>query len=77
MQMLKLGDTAKALGLSPERTRELLDANTIPNLRKSGAKRDTYHVPEPFIDYAKTMLGLSKNKEFRKLDLTPINVLTD
>ncbi len=68
MEVYKLGEAAKALGLSPEKTRELLDANTIPNIKKSGSKRDTYHVPVLFIDYAKKMLGLEKAKEFKKLD---------
>ncbi len=68
MDIYKLGDLIKLTGLSPEHARELLDANTIPNLKKAAAKRDTYYIPAPFLQYAQTMLDLAKPKEFKKLD---------
>ncbi len=71
MDIYKLGDLSKALHLDPERTRELLDDNVIPNIKKSGAKRDTYYIPSDFIDYARAMLGVAKPKEFGKLEGGP------
>ena len=68
MEIHKLNETAALLHLSTERTRELLDSNTIPNLKKSSKSRDTYHVPQLLIDYALRQLNMSKAKEFKKFE---------
>jgi chromosome partitioning protein len=65
MEVFKLNDTAKQLHLSAEQTKELLDNNTIPNIKKSSSSRDTYHVPQLLIDYAQDKLALSKTKAFK------------
>jgi len=69
MEVFKLNDTAKLLHLSTERTKTLLDNNIIPNIKKSSATRETYHVPRLLIDYAMQVFGMHKEKEFNKLDV--------
>ncbi|MEA1919134.1 MAG: ParA family protein [Campylobacterota bacterium] len=66
MDVFKLNDTAALLHLSTDQTKELLDNNIIPNIKKSSPSRDTYHVPQLLIDFALETLGLEKAKEFKK-----------
>jgi chromosome partitioning protein len=66
MEIYKLTEAANQLHLTPEQTKELLDANTVPNLKKSSPSRDTYHVPKLLLDYAVQILGLNKTKDFKK-----------
>ncbi|WP_353662387.1 ParA family protein [Hydrogenimonas sp. SS33] len=73
MEIMKFGEAAKRMHADQDRTKALLDENIVPNIKKSGNKRDTYYVPELFFDYAKAMLGLEKEKEFKHL---PIDVET-
>ena len=67
MEIFKLGEVAKKMHVGPERARELLDDNVVPNIKKSSSSRDTYYVPQMTFDYAKRVLGLEKDKEFKKL----------
>ena len=68
MEIMKFGEAAKRMHTDAEKTRELLEANIVPNIKKSGAHRDTYYIPELFFDYAKKRLGLEKDKEFKKVE---------
>ncbi len=68
MEIHKLNETAAQLHLSTERTKELLNSNTIPNIKKSSTTRNTYHVPQLLIDYALRQLNMSKAKEFKKFE---------
>ncbi|MEA2111083.1 MAG: ParA family protein [Campylobacterota bacterium] len=66
MEILKLAETAKLLHLTSDKTKELLNSNTIPNITKSSKSRDTYHVPQLLVDYAVKMLDMNRAKEFKK-----------
>ncbi|WP_201352992.1 ParA family protein [Hydrogenimonas urashimensis] len=68
MEILKLGETAKKMHVGPERAREILEKRVVPGIKKSSSTRETYYVPRIMFDYAKTMLGLEKDKEFKKLE---------
>ncbi|WP_456451993.1 ParA family protein, partial [Hydrogenimonas sp.] len=48
---------------------ELLDDNIVPNIKKASTHKETYYVPQLFIDYAKKKLGLEKEKDFKKLEV--------
>ncbi len=68
MEIFKLGEVAKKMHMPPDQAKKLLDDHLIPHIKKSSQKRDTYYVPQLTLDYAKSVLGLQKEKDFKKIE---------
>ncbi|WP_457597002.1 ParA family protein [Hydrogenimonas sp.] len=71
MEIHKLGETAKKFHLSNEKAKALLDARIVPHIKKRGTHKETYYVPQLFVDYAVKSLGLEKEKDFKRLEPDP------
>jgi chromosome partitioning protein len=72
MQLYKLNEGAKQLGLAPTDLRPYLNNRVIANIHKQSLGKDnkrrtTYYIPELFISYSVQQLGLANAKGFKKL----------